>query len=98
LFANQYPVDRDPPIVLLSAPTETRNSNGTAVVTDHHVAFDFTSGVRDCFIWIWYDGAWHPNGTGSYRLNQGTQFNYAVRCRDGSGNFSAWSVTKSYTA
>lgn len=98
LLANQYPVDRDPPIVLLLAPTETNYTNGTAVVTEHHSAFDFSSGVGKCYIWIGYNGSWHPNGTGSYRLVKGTGFEYAVRCLDRSGNYSAWSFTKSYIA
>jgi len=31
-------------------------------------------------------------------LYQGTTFNYAVQCVDNAGNYSAWSVTATYTA
>jgi hypothetical protein len=98
LLDNQYPADHDPPLVLVSAPTETRYNNNTAKVSVHYSRFDFSSGIKTCYVYIGYNGGWHPNGAGSLTLYQGTSFNYGVRCVDNAGNYSAWSVTATYTA
>ena len=98
LIDNQFNVDRDPPIVVITAPTETRYTNGTARVQSHYLDFDFSSGVDTCFIWIDYGGAWHPDGAGFADLAQGTVFRFAVRCRDRAGNMSAWAIGSTFTA
>lgn len=98
LTANQYAADRDPPIVLLGVPTETRYNNGTARVRATWNSFDFSTGVSACFVWIGFNGSWRPDSTGVYDLAQGTNFKFAIRCRDGAGNLSSWSIGTTYTA
>lgn len=91
-------IDLYPPIVLMETPTETRYSDGNAVVQVHYFRFDSGSGVKTCWIWIGYDGLWHPDGAATYTLAQGTEFNFAVRCEDNAGNFSPWSFSTNYVA
>jgi hypothetical protein len=80
------------------APTETLYTNGTGTVLVHYLPFDFGSGIDTCFIWIRYDNEWHPDGTGSALLNQGTDFQFAARCRDRAGNLGAWSIGAPFAA
>jgi hypothetical protein len=96
VLGNEFRRDLDPPAVQIYRTAAQRQSGGVTVVSAWFRWFDGGT-VRDCDIYLWYRGAWHPRSGGcaahSVQLPQGTQYAWAFRARDRQGHVSQWAVT-----
>jgi hypothetical protein len=102
VLANEYQLDRDPPVVEIHRTTAQRVGENKTYLTASFWYFDPANKLRSCEVDLWYMGGWHPQYCGwlfdRVYLRSGLTYAWAFRVTDAVGHVSQWAVTPTGTS